>query len=71
LGKFFCLDKIARKSVGEFALGLIDIFVGLLELLSEFVSDCHTFRLFGNIFAGRMLVIAFLVPLIAVTPLIG
>jgi len=75
LGKFFVFDKIrSARSVGEFALGLIDIFVGLLELLSEFVKViAYTFRLFGNIFAGEvmLLVIAFLVPLIAVTPLIG
>ncbi len=75
LGKFFVFDRIFKaKSGGDFALGLIDIFVGLLELLSEFVKIvAFTFRLFGNIFAGEvmLLVIAFLVPLVVVTPLIG
>jgi F-type H+-transporting ATPase subunit a len=75
LGKFFVFDKIRKaKSGGDFALGFIDIFVGLLELLSEFVKIvAFTFRLFGNIFAGEvmLLVIAFLVPLVVVTPLIG
>lgn len=40
-------------------------FVGLLELLSEFVKIISfSFRLFGNIFAGKvlLLIIAFLVP---------
>jgi F-type H+-transporting ATPase subunit a len=75
LGKFFVFDKIrAAKSGGEFALGLIDVFVGLLELLSEFIKViAFTFRLFGNIFAGEVMlaVIVFLVPLIVITPLIG
>lgn len=48
----------------------IDIFVGLLELISEFAKIVSfSFRLFGNIFAGQVLLfvmpflIAFLVPL--------
>ena len=48
--------------------------VGLLELLGEFTRMLSfSFRLFGNIFAGEilLLVIAFLVPVIAPLPFIG
>lgn len=49
-------------------------YVGLLELVSEFAKIISfAFRLFGNIFAGEVLlaVIAFLVPVIAPMPFIG
>ena len=49
-------------------------FVGLLELVSEFTKVISfTFRLFGNIFAGEVLltVIAFLMPLITPLPFLG
>ena len=75
LGKFFVFGSVLKaRSFGGFALGLIDVFVGLLELLSEFVKIvAFSFRLFGNIFAGEvmLLVVAFLVPLVVITPLIG
>ncbi|RME99122.1 MAG: F0F1 ATP synthase subunit A [Chloroflexi bacterium] len=75
MGKFFIFDKLrSAKGGGDIAMGLIDVFVGLLELLSEFVKIvAFSFRLFGNIFAGEvmLLVITFLVPLLIVTPLIG
>lgn len=75
MGKFFIFDKLrSAKGGGDIAMGLIDVFVGLLELLSEFVKIvAFSFRLFGNIFAGEvmLLVITFLVPLFIVTPLIG
>ena len=48
--------------------GLINIFVGILELVSELVRIVSfTFRLFGNMTAGEILVvmITFLVPFIA------
>lgn len=48
--------------------------VGLLEIISEFSRIISfAFRLFGNIFAGEVLltVIAFLMPLIAPLPFIG
>lgn len=54
-------------------MGLVGILVGVLELISEFVRVISfSFRLFGNIFAGQMLlfVIPFLVPLI-VLPVYG
>src|SRR3989344_4261394 len=49
-------------------------FVGFLELISEFSRMISfAFRLFGNIFAGEVLlaVIAFLVPLLASLPFLG
>lgn len=48
--------------------------VGLLEILSEFVKVISfTFRLFGNMFAGEVLLItmAFLFPLIGIIPFLG
>lgn len=52
----------------------INFFVGFLELISEFSKIMSfAFRLFGNIFAGEVLlaVIAFLIPLFASLPFLG
>ncbi|MBU0576711.1 F0F1 ATP synthase subunit A [Patescibacteria group bacterium] len=52
----------------------INFFVGILELVSEFARIMSfSFRLFGNIFAGEVLlaVIAFLLPLFVPLPFIG
>lgn len=52
----------------------IGCFVGLLEIVSEFAKMISfTFRLFGNIFAGEvlLLVMTFLVPYIAPIPFYG
>jgi F-type H+-transporting ATPase subunit a len=52
----------------------IGSFVGILELMSEFSKMISfAFRLFGNVFAGEvlLLVIAFLVPFIAPMPFYG
>ena len=39
-------------------MGLIDFFVGILELVSEFAKIISfSFRLFGNIFAGEVVLI--------------
>ena len=49
-------------------------FVGILEIISEFAKVISfTFRLFGNIFAGEVLlaVILALVPVIAPMPFYG
>jgi len=51
--------------------GVIDFFVGFLEIISEFARILSfAFRLFGNIFAGEvlLLVITFLVPIIMPVP---
>jgi len=52
----------------------INAYVGILELISEFAKIISfAFRLFGNIFAGEVLlaVIGFLVPVIAPMPFYG
>ena len=52
----------------------INFFVGILELISEFSKIISfAFRLFGNIFAGEVLltVVAFLIPILAPVPLMG
>lgn len=49
-------------------------FVGILELISEFSRlIAFTFRLFGNIFAGEVLlvIVGYLVPYIAPVPFLG
>lgn len=53
---------------------VIDLFVGLLELVSEFAKIISfTFRLFGNVFAGAVLlfVMSFLVPFFVPLPFYG
>ena len=52
----------------------IDFFVGILELISEFAKIISfTFRLFGNVFAGAVLlfVMTFLVPFLVPLPFYG
>ena len=64
---------IGMASVGMFAYlgkffnfkGPIEFFIGILELISEFAKIVSlSFRLFGNVFAGEVLliIISFLVP---------
>lgn len=51
--------------------GPVDLFVGILELVSEVARIISfSFRLFGNMFAGEVLilVISFLIPVIAPVP---
>jgi F-type H+-transporting ATPase subunit a len=76
LGKFFRFEQLlqglgqlirgkVKSAVSAFLYGAIDIFVGALELLSEFVRIISfTFRLFGNMTAGEILLLmmAFLIP---------
>jgi len=65
--------KIGSGLSGLF-LGLIDMFVGALEAISEFVRIISfTFRLFGNMLAGMvlLLMISFLVPWIIAVPFYG
>ena len=52
----------------------INFFVGILELISEFAKIISfAFRLFGNIFAGEVLlaVMAFLIPFLIPVPFLG
>jgi len=54
--------------------GPIDFFVGILELVSEIVRlVSFTFRLFGNMFAGEVVILmfTFLTPLILTLPFYG
>jgi len=58
----------------NFKGGPIGIYVGLLELIAEFAKIISfTFRLFGNVFAGEVLiaVITFLLPWLVVLPFYG
>ena len=69
LGIFGHLGKFIN-----FKEGPIGFFVGILEGISEFAKIVSfTFRLFGNIFAGEVLLIAmaFLFPLIGIIPFLG
>ncbi len=66
-----------RGHVGKFIIfnqGPIGFFVGILEAISEVARlISFTFRLFGNIFAGEVLLAAmiFLIPLIGIIPFLG
>ena len=58
----------------NFKGGPVGFFVGILEGISEFARIISfTFRLFGNIFAGEVLLfaMAFLLPLIGIIPFLG
>ncbi len=75
------LRGIGQMLKGKFKAGLlglftgfISIFVGMLEALSEFIRIISfTFRLFGNMTAGEilLLVTAFLVPWVLALPFYG
>ena len=68
--KFINVGGIFRRPI----FGFIDFFVGLLELLSEFSKLLSfSFRLFGNIFAGTVLlfVIGTLIPVFVQSLFLG
>lgn len=71
VSKFINLRQLLR---GKLFIGFVDLYVGILELVSEFIRIVSfTFRLFGNILAGEILlvVMVFLVPWVAVLPFYG
>ncbi len=79
VGQFFrSLGQLARGKLraglsGLFT-GIIDIFVGVLETMSELIRIVSfTFRLFGNMTAGEilLLIVAFLVPWVLALPFYG
>jgi len=85
LGKFINVGRFFR-SIGQLFrgrfkagfsglfTGAIDIFVGFLETLSEFIRIVSfTFRLFGNMTAGEILLLiaAFLIPWVFALPFYG
>jgi F-type H+-transporting ATPase subunit a len=60
--------------IGAFFMGIIDLFIGMVEFISEIGKVVSfSFRLFGNIFAGEvlLLVMAFLIPYVASVPFYG
>ena len=67
----------ARKHLSKFFTfkgGIVGFFVGLIEAISEIARVISfTFRLFGNIFAGEVLLMtmAFLIPLVGIIPFLG
>ena len=84
LGKFFAVSGIVKAftgaglgcagRIGALVMGVIDIFIGIVELISEIGKVVSfSFRLFGNIFAGEVLlgVMAFLIPYIVSLPFFG
>ncbi len=83
-GKFVAVGRVVQAftkrglgcmgRISTFFMGIIDIFVGLIETISEFGKIISfSFRLFGNIFAGEVLlgVIGFLIPYLASLPFYG
>ncbi len=77
LSHFFGVLAIGmKKHLGKFIMlqSPIAAFTGVLEIISEFSKIISlTFRLFGNIFAGEVLLVimGFLVPYIAPIPFLG
>lgn len=85
LGEFFNVDQIGRgireifrgkirSAVTNIGFGIINLFVGLLEVLSHLIRIVSfTFRLFGNMTAGEILLLVsvFLIPFIFSIPFYG
>jgi F-type H+-transporting ATPase subunit a len=85
LGEFFSFGQIGRgikdlftgkirPAITNIAFGFINLFVGMLEVFSHLIRIISfTFRLFGNMTAGEMLLLvsAFLIPLIFTIPFYG
>ncbi len=72
LGRFFKFKEVFlgfKKSLSKGFIALINFFVGLLEIISEFAKIISlSFRLFGNIYAGEVLSIVLLGSFIYVLP---
>jgi F-type H+-transporting ATPase subunit a len=84
LGRFIAIDKyieFARALVmgrkpdfGLLVAGVLDVFIGLLEIFEELTKVLSfSFRLFGNMFGGEVLlaVMAFLMPYLASLPFLA
>jgi F-type H+-transporting ATPase subunit a len=79
---FLAVETWGIRSLGFFTYakkfinfrGPVDFFVGILELISELVRlVSFTFRLFGNMFAGEVVILmfTFLTPLVVTLPFYG
>jgi F-type H+-transporting ATPase subunit a len=59
LGKFVKIKEVVhgfKKSIGDGFTALIDFFVGILDIVSEFAKVIYlSLRLFGNMYAGEVL----------------
>jgi len=85
LGEFFNVGQIRRgikelftgkirPAITNIAFGFINLFVGILEVFSHLIRIVSfTFRLFGNMTAGEILLLisAFLIPLVFTIPFYG
>jgi F-type H+-transporting ATPase subunit a len=85
LGEFFNFGQLGRgvkelfkgkirPAITNIAFGFINLFVGMLEVFSHVIRIISfTFRLFGNMTAGEILLLisAFLIPLIFTIPFYG
>jgi len=85
LGEFFNVGQIGRgikelftgkirPAITNIAFGFINLFVGLLEVFSHLIRIVSfTFRLFGNMTAGEILLLVsvFLIPFIFTIPFYG
>jgi F-type H+-transporting ATPase subunit a len=70
--RFLDLKKVLGK--GNVMQRIASLFIGLLEVFDQFTKILSfSFRLFGNIFAGEvlLLVIAFLLPVVGPLPFMG
>jgi F-type H+-transporting ATPase subunit a len=83
-GKFIAIGGILKAftkpglgcggRIAQFFMGIIDLFIGIVETISEIGKVVSfSFRLFGNIFAGEVLlgVMAFLIPYLVSLPFYG
>lgn len=61
IGKFIQIKEVVagfRKSIGEGFMGLISLFLGLMDIVSEFAKIISmSMRLFGNIYAGEVMTV--------------
>ena len=63
-----------KAGLGGLFMGGVDLFVGILELISEFIRVVSfTFRLFGNMLGGEILIMMmlFLMPWLLAIPFYG
>lgn len=72
IGKFVKIKEIYqgfREGVGAGMLAIIDFFIGLLDIVSEFAKVISlSLRLFGNMYAGEVLAAIFLGALAILVP---